>query len=65
MVRKEKLGPSGGKDDRGEYHNVHVDLHEGELTVAGMDVGGDVFVRVREDEIIIQRADQNRVEHDF
>ena len=30
-----------------------------------MDIGDEVFVRVREDKIIIQRADQDRVEHDF
>ena len=65
MVRKKKLSPSGAKDDHGEYHNVHVNLHEGELAVAGMDIGDDVFVRVREDKIIIQKADQDRVEHEF
>jgi hypothetical protein len=65
MVREKKLSPSGAKDDHGEYHNVHINLHEDELAVAGMDIGDEVFVRVREDKIIIQRADQDRVEHDF
>ena len=64
MVRK-KLSPSRAKDDHGEYHNVHINLHEDELAVAGMDIGDEVFVRVREDKIIIQRANQDRVEHDF
>lgn len=65
MVRKKKLSPSGAKDDAGEYHNVHVNLHEDELSVAGMAIGDEVFVRVREDKIIIQKADQDEVEHDF
>jgi hypothetical protein len=65
MVRKKKLSPSGAKDEHSEYHNVHVNLHEDELSVAGMDIGDEVFVRVREDKIIIQKADQDRVEHDF
>ena len=65
MVREKKLSPSGAKDDHGEYHNVHINLHEDELAVAGMDIGDEVFVRVREGKIIIQRADKDRVEHDF
>jgi len=65
MVRKKTLSPSGAKDENGEYHNVHVNLHEDELTVAGLDIGDEVFVRVREDKIIIQKADQDDVEHDF
>ena len=65
MVRKKKLSPSGAKDEYSEYHNVHVNLHEDELSVAGMDIGDEVFVRVREDKIIIQKVDQDRVEHDF
>jgi len=43
MVRKKKLSPSGAKDDDGEYHNVHVNLHEDELAVAGMEIGDEVF----------------------
>lgn len=65
MVRKKKLSPSGAKDDAGQYHNVHINLHEDELAVAGMDIGDEVFVRVREGKIIIQKADKDEVEHDF
>jgi len=65
MVRKKKLSPSGATGKDGEYHNAHVNLHEDELAVAGMDIGDDVFVRVREDKIIIQGADADDVEHDF
>lgn len=65
MVRKKKLSPSGAKDDQGQYHNVHLNLHEDELAVAGMDIGDEVFVRVREDKIIIQKADKDEVEHNF
>jgi hypothetical protein len=65
MVRKKKLSPSGAKDEQGKYHNVHLNLHEDELAVAGMDIGDEVFVRVREDKIIIQKADKDEVEHDF
>lgn len=65
MVRKKTLSPSGTKGDDGEYHNAHINLHEDELAVAGMQIGEEVLVRVREDKIIIQRADQDVVEHDF
>ena len=65
MVRKKKLSPSGAKDENGEYHNVHVNLHEDELAVAGMEIGDEVFVRVRDGKIIIQKADPDQVEHDF
>lgn len=65
MVRKKTLSPSGAKDENGRYHNAHLNLHEDELTVAGMAIGDEVFVRVREDKIIIQRANQSEVEHDF
>jgi hypothetical protein len=65
MVRKKKLSPSGAKDEEGEYHNVHVNLHEDELAVAGMEIGDAVFVRVRDGKIIIQKADPDDVEHDF
>lgn len=65
MVRKKKLSPSGAKDESGNYHNVHINLHEDELAVAGMEIGDEVFVRVREDMIIIQKADQEQLEHDF
>ena len=49
----------------GEYHNVHVNLHEDELAVAGMEIGDEVFVRVRDGKIIIQKADPDEVEHEF
>ena len=67
MVRKKKLRPSGAKDEDGEYHNVHVNLHEDELAVAGMEIGDEVFVRVRDGKIIIQKAhsDPEDLEHDF
>ncbi|ELY65926.1 MULTISPECIES: hypothetical protein [Natrinema] len=65
MVRKKKLSPSGAKDDDGNYHNVHLNLHEDELEVAGMDIGDEVFVRVRDGKIIIQKADDDDVEHEF
>lgn len=65
MARKKKLSPSGAKDEDGDYHNVHLNLHEDELAVAGMDLGDEVFVRVREDTIIVQKADQDHLEHDF
>ena len=65
MVRKKKLSPSGARDEHGEYHNVHINLHEDELEVAGMYIGDEVFVRVRDGKIIIQKADQDEVEHDF
>ena len=65
MVRKKKLSPSGAKSEDGEYHNAHVNLHEDELAVAGLDIGDEVFVRVREEKIIIQKADPDEVEHDF
>lgn len=65
MVRKKKLSPSGAKDENGEYHNVHLNLHEDELTVAGMEIGDEVYVRVRDNKIIIQKASKPVVEHDF
>ena len=65
MVRKKKLSPSGAKDADGEYRNVHLNLHEDELEVAGMEIGDEVFVRVRDEMIIIQKADKDEVEHDF
>jgi hypothetical protein len=65
MVRKKKLSPSGAKGEDGEYHNAHVNLHEDELAVAGLDIGDDVFVRVRDEKIIIQKADAEAVDHEF
>jgi hypothetical protein len=65
MVRKKTLSPSGAKGEDGDYHNAHINLHEDELAVAGMQIGDEVLVRVREDKVIIQRADQEEVQHDF
>ena len=65
MVRKKKLSPSGAKDEDGNYHNVHLNLHEDELAVAGMDIGDEVFVRVRDGKIIIQKADEDELDHEF
>ena len=65
MARKKKLSPSGAKDESGDYHNVHLNLHEDELTVAGMSIGDEVFVRVRENRIIVQKVGQDHIEHDF
>ena len=44
MARKKKLSPSGAKDESGDYHNVHLNIHEDELAVAGMNIGDEVFV---------------------
>ena len=65
MVRKKTLSPSGAKDEDGNYHNVHLNLHEDELAVAGMDIGDEVFVRVRDGKIIIQKADEDELDHEF
>jgi len=65
MVRKKTLSPSGAKDEDGNYHNVHLNLHEDELEVAGMDIGDEVFVRVRDGKIIIQKADEDQIDHEF
>ena len=65
MVRKKTLSPSGAKDEDGNYHNVHLNLHEDELEVAGMDIVDEVFVRVRDGKIIIQKADEEHIDHEF
>ncbi|WP_254864548.1 type I toxin-antitoxin system SymE family toxin [Halovivax gelatinilyticus] len=65
MVRKKTLSPSGAKDEDGNYHNVHLNLHEDELEVAGMQIGDEVFVRVRDGKIIIQKADEDELDHEF
>ncbi|WP_247730479.1 hypothetical protein [Halovivax limisalsi] len=65
MVRKKTLSPSGAKDEEGNYHNVHLNLHEDELAVAGMQIGDEVFVRVRDGKIIIQKADEDELDHEF
>ena len=57
MVRRKKLSPCGPKDDDDNYRNAHVNIHEDELTVAGMEIGEKVLVRVRDNRIVIQRTD--------
>ncbi len=56
MVRKKKLNPSGSEGKDGKFHNAHLSLNEDELEAAGFKVGDEVFVRVREDTIVIQKA---------
>lgn len=57
MVRKKKLSASGTKGEDGEYHNAHLSLNEDELKAAGLKIGDEVFVRVRENVLIIQKAE--------
>ncbi|SDM59711.1 hypothetical protein SAMN04487949_2204 [Halogranum gelatinilyticum] len=64
MVRRKTLSPTGATDDDGQYRNVTINLHVDELTVAGMDVGDEVFVRVRDNRIVIQPATNAVIEHD-
>lgn len=65
MVRKKKLSPSGATDSDGKHNNAHLNLHRDELAVAGMDIGDDVFVMVREDKIVIQPADTESLDTDI
>lgn len=65
MVRRKTLSPSGTTDEHGDYHNVHLNLHEDELTVAGLAIGDEVFVHVRENRIIIQKADRATMTHNL
>ncbi|KXA93466.1 hypothetical protein AKJ64_00500 [candidate division MSBL1 archaeon SCGC-AAA259E17] len=58
MVRKKKLSPSGTKDENGEFHNAHLSLNEDELEAAGFKIGDEVFVRVRENMLLIQKAEE-------
>lgn len=62
MVRKKKLSPSGARDKNGDHSNAHLNLHEDELAVAGLDIGDDVFVMVRDEKIVIQPADPDKVD---
>lgn len=57
MVRKKTLSPSGTKGEDGKCHNAHVSLNEDELEAAGLKIGDEVYVRVREDMILIQKAE--------
>lgn len=66
LVRRKKLSPSGAKDEDGEYNNAHINLHKDELMAAGLEIGDDVFVRVREGMIIVQKAEEvEDLQHDF
>ncbi len=67
MVRKKTLSPSGGRNEEGDYSNAHINIHSDELEVAGLDIGDEVFVRVRDGKIIMQKAetDCGKFEHDF
>ncbi|MFO8109027.1 MAG: hypothetical protein R6U17_00670 [Thermoplasmata archaeon] len=56
MVRKKKLNPSGSKGQDGKFHNAHLSLNEDELEAAGLEIGEEVLVRVREDVIVVQKA---------
>lgn len=44
---------------------MHLNLREVELTVAGLAIGEGVFVHVRENRIIIQKADRATITHDL
>lgn len=63
VVRKKKLSPTGAKNQHGEYRNAHLNLTEAEFLVAGLAIGNEVIVRVRESRIILQSTKQ--VEHDL
>ncbi|MDY6778389.1 MAG: AbrB/MazE/SpoVT family DNA-binding domain-containing protein [Candidatus Nanohaloarchaea archaeon] len=67
MVRKKKLSPSGAKDKEGNYNNAHLNLHRDELEAAGLEIGDEVFVRVRENKIIVQKSEASgeELQHDF
>lgn len=57
MVRRKKLSPCGPKDDDDNYRNAHLNIHKDELTVAGLEIGERVLVRVRDEQIIVERSD--------
>lgn len=65
MVRRKRLSPSGNIGTNSEYRNAHINLHIDELRVAGMEIGEEVYVRVRDGKLIIQKADQEEFEHRF
>ncbi|MDY6770441.1 MAG: hypothetical protein SV186_00620 [Candidatus Nanohaloarchaea archaeon] len=65
MVRKKKLSPSGAKDSDGNYNNAHLNIHKDELEAAGLEIGDEVFVRVREGMIVVQKAGKDDIQHDF
>lgn len=65
MVRKKKLSPSGAKDSDGNYNNAHLNLHKDELEAAGLEIGDEVFVRVRESMIVVQKAEKDDIQHEF
>lgn len=66
MVRKKKLSPSGAKDEDGEYNNAQLNLHRDEIEAAGLEIGDEVFVRVRDGVIVVQKAGTGEeIQHDF
>lgn len=66
LVRKKKLSPSGAKDKDDEYNNAHLNLHRDELEAAGMSIGDEVFVRVRDGMIVVQKKqDSDDLQHEF
>lgn len=66
MVRKKKLNPSGAKDENGQYNNAQINLHRDEIEAAGLEIGGEVFVRVRDGMIVVQQAGEGEeIQHDF
>lgn len=66
VVRKKKLSPSGAKDKEGNYNNAHINLHKDELEAAGLEIGDEVFVRVRDGMIIVQKTgESDELRHEF
>ncbi len=57
MVRRKTLSPAGPKDADEGYRNANLTLHRDELTVAGLEVGEEVLVRVEDSQIIVERSD--------
>jgi len=54
------LSPIGAKDEDGNYHNAHVNLHQDELDAAGLEIGDEVYVRVRSGKIIIEKPKEKK-----
>ncbi|MFB6145867.1 MAG: hypothetical protein ABEJ99_05190 [Candidatus Nanohaloarchaea archaeon] len=66
MVRKKKLSPSGQKDKDGNYNNAHINIHRDELEASGLEIGDEVFVRVRGGMLVIQKTGKSEdIQHKF
>lgn len=66
MVRRKKLSPAGQKDEDGNYNNAHLNLHKDELEAAGLQIGDEVLVRVRENMLVIQKPGRGEeIQHQF